>query len=487
MPAAVHDKETIPNPVNLNTTPKTFDPTPLHIPEPTGETHGEVLDQTACLQKEDGLALSAEDDGTVGVPAEDGLLSRLLLSPELVVGLSVEEGKGEEESQVEDPATPNRVCEEEQVLYAPRTDVPAFELELHKEGGDSMSELSIPSPQTMPGSSTPGDKISTEAAIVRPHRDGEGMGTGDLLSGGGLFETPEIPVKHDEMEGGWFTQWLLGGGLFDSPDKRMVDGPADGVRSHGEQVLFAPWKDVLAFEPELRLELFLAGGLLVTPPLDEVVVRPRKMAIRVWKSVRKRRRKSLRCLEVDEMAHHPDWGKDPVRMSPVAPAVSVDLLSVHMSHPPTQQKTDKPHERGDLRHGDVPGGGRRIEGPRKAPDDELSRKRKEVLDQSSGAGRSGSWKGMEGHRSGHALASRTGIVPEAAGKSGNFFFSFLFGIRCILHCETVVWGYTHFGSWKLDFGFYGLVYGLVLAGARSVGGGYCHELPIRATACEIWG
>jgi hypothetical protein len=193
MPAVVHDKETIPNPVNPNTTPEIVDPTPLHIHAPTGETHGEVLvEQTACLRKKDGkLALSV--DGTVGVSAKDGLLSRLLLlSPELGAGMSVEERT--DDLRVEDPATPKdeRVCEEEQVPCVPRMDTPVFEPELQcKEGGNSTY-----GPQMMLGSSTPGDESTTAAVVVR-HRDGERMETGDLLSGGGLFETPEIPVKHD--------------------------------------------------------------------------------------------------------------------------------------------------------------------------------------------------------------------------------------------------------------------------------------------------
>jgi hypothetical protein len=64
-----------------------------------------------------------------------------------------------------------------------------------------------------------------------------------------------------------------------------------------------------------------------------------------------------------------------------------------------------------------------------------------------------------------------------------------FGVTSILHCEMIVWGY--FAFWNVgmlecwNFGileFWNLevcstVYGLVLAGARSVGGGYCHEFP----------
>jgi hypothetical protein len=85
-----------------------------------------------------------------------------------------------------------------------------------------------PKRRTIPGSSTPGDETPMEAVVVWPHRD-------------------------------------------------------------EEQVQFAPWKDVLAFEPELRLESFLVGELVVAPPLDEFSAWPRNLvAIRIWKSVRKR-------------------------------------------------------------------------------------------------------------------------------------------------------------------------------------------------------
>jgi hypothetical protein len=46
--------------------------------------------------------------------------------------------------------------------------------------------------------------------------------------------------------------------------------------------------------------------------------------------------------------------------------------------------------------------------------------------------------------------------------------------------DGIVWGDFRFGIWTLDF--YGLALaGLVLAGALSVEGGYCHESRIRTT------
>ena len=70
----------------------------------------------------------------------------------------------------------------------------------------------------------------------------------------------------------------------------------------------------------------------------------------------------------------------------------------------------------DLRHEDVPGGGKRIGSGANAPND--AGFAKEVLDQSFAK-----LERMEGHRSSHALGLvDLGIVPEAVEKVETFFF-----------------------------------------------------------------
>jgi hypothetical protein len=109
--------------------------------------------------------------------------------------------------------------------------------------------------------------------------------------------------------------------------------------------------------------------------------------------------------------------------SPSSPSPSRQITCpAHPSHtriPLHTRGARKGGRAGDLRHEDVPGGGKRIGSGANAPDAGFA---KEVR------GVPGSWKdwkleGMEGHRCGDALGLEDlGIVSLKLRKSGNFFF-----------------------------------------------------------------
>jgi hypothetical protein len=110
--------------------------------------------------------------------------------------------------------------------------------------------------------------------------------------------------------------------------------------------------------------------------------------------------------------------------------IASSSLSSLSSYPPTPHDYNPPDGgggEGDFRHGDVPAEGKRIGSGANAPT-MLDLRRK------PSTGVPVSWKGMEGHRSGHALCLEDlGIVPEEAAEKVETFF-FPFGLIDCLVC-----------------------------------------------------
>jgi hypothetical protein len=106
-------------------------------------------------------------------------------------------------------------------------------------------------PRIMPELPTLGPQVWPKGVVVELLQEEE-------LSSSRLFDVPNVDVLLEE---------LLEGGLFEAPDERTIN-----VLNEEEQVHFVLWKDVLAIEPELRLERRLPeAAVQVWPHRDEML------------------------------------------------------------------------------------------------------------------------------------------------------------------------------------------------------------------------
>jgi hypothetical protein len=138
------------------------------------------------------------------------------------------------------------------------------------DGPQIMPELPTLGPQVLPEGDIPeGSRIPTEAAFqVWPVLTGgvvlESL-QGEELSGGGLFDAPDVDVL--------FKEEPLEGGLLEAPDERTVTVPNGDRKPHGngvceEQAHYVPRKDGLVIEPELCSEEVMPEGGIPNGPTE---------------------------------------------------------------------------------------------------------------------------------------------------------------------------------------------------------------------------